>query len=79
MAYDRPSRRRRGDGVGVVASLPAADRGTREASMSPKMPARAAGRSEASRDTSPAVRAWLRRGRRVPKPRTQPERVKGIR
>ena len=27
-----------------------------------KMPARAAGRSVASRDTSPAVRAWLLRG-----------------
>ena len=32
------------------------------ASMLPKMPARAAGRSVASRDTSPAVRAWLLRG-----------------
>jgi hypothetical protein len=88
MAYGRPSRRRRGDGVGVVASLPAAGRGTREASSGlgrrtscvprsyssaaaraarhAKMRARAAGvvLSEGSRGTSPAVRAWLLRGRR---------------
>ena len=67
MACGRPSRRRRvpravrawlrslvtGGGGG-----PAAARTARHA----KMPARAAGRSEAPRDTSPAVRAWLLRG-----------------
>ena len=56
MACGRPSRRRRsGDGVGVVPCCP--PRAARRA----QMPARAAGRSEASRDTSPAVRAWLLR------------------
>ena len=36
--------------------------GAARAARHAKMPARAAGRPEASRDTSPAVRAWLLRG-----------------